>query len=587
MLKIFSRYYSFIFRYRWQFAAFFTVVVFANITSSIQPYFYKLFVDALPQTNYKQLLNILLSYFGLRFGELMLSVLAWYLSFFVVIYASRDARVAVVKKIQELDFAYHLTRSTGSLISAIKRGDGAFLSIFQEVNLQLAGVAVQFLVLLAFFFSIRLEIGVLMLISFSVALVAARFLIQRNIRTRREFNDREDDVSAVIVDNMINFETVKLFGKEEREIKRLKSVFLPWEKAYWGYSNSFRQIDLIIGTIANTFLFFIMLLALVKVARLTLSVGEYVLILGFVTQFYGKFFDLVYEFRNVARHYSDLETYFSILDKETLVKDPEKPVELEKAKGEIEFRNVTFTYPEAKKPSLENFNLKIRQGESVAFVGKSGVGKTTIVKLLMRFYDVDAGDGGGDNVNSGEILLDGIAIRNFTKTNLRSFIGVVPQEPVLFNDTLGFNIAYGADNATKKEIDVAAKMANLDEFIRNLPKKYETLVGERGVKLSGGQRQRLAIARMILANPDIIIFDEATSQLDSESERLIQDAFWEAAKGKTTIVIAHRLSTVVRADKIVVMEEGRIKETGSHRALVSKNNGLYKKFWNLQVEAFD
>ncbi|MBI4029184.1 MAG: ABC transporter ATP-binding protein [Candidatus Blackburnbacteria bacterium] len=577
MLKIFRRYYSFIFRYKWQFVAFFSVVIIANVASSVQPYFYKLFVDALPRTNYEELLHILLAYFGLRFGELILSVLAWYLSFFVVIYASRDARVAVVKKIQELDFAYHLTRSTGSLISAIKRGDGAFLSIFQEVNLQLAGVAIQFFVLLGFFFNIRLEIGSLMLVSFSLALVAAKFLIQKNIRTRSEFNNREDEVSAVIVDNMINFETVKLFGKEEREIKRLKNVFLPWEKAYWGYSNSFRQIDLIIGSIANVFLFCIMLLALVKVVRLSLSIGEYVLILGFVAQFYGKFFDLVYEFRNVARHYSDLETYFSILDKETLVKDPEKPKKLENVKGEIEFKNVTFTYPEAKRSSLENFNLKIRQGESVAFVGKSGVGKTTIVKLLMRFYDVD----------SGEILLDGVNIKNFTKSGLRSFIGVVPQEPVLFNDTVGFNIAYGTDHAIKKEIDAAARMANLDGFIQNLPKKYETRVGERGVKLSGGQKQRLAIARMILANPDVIIFDEATSQLDSESERLIQDAFWVTAKGKTTIVIAHRLSTVVRADKIVVMQEGRIKEIGSHRALIAKNNGLYKKFWNLQVEAFD
>lgn len=579
MLKIFRRYYSFIFKYKWRFVAFSTVLIAASILLSIQPYFYKLFVDELQskQVSFERLLRILLIYFGVRIGELFLSILAWFLSVSVVMYASRDARVAVVKKIQDLDFAYHLTRSTGGLISAIKRGDGAFQSLFNEINFQLVGILVQFSVLLTFFFKIRWEIGVLMIFSFAVAFVAGWFLIKKNIKARIEFNAREDDVSAVIVDNMINFETVKLFGKEDREIARLQDTFLPWIKANWRYANSFRAIDISVGTIANVALFFVLLTALVRVTGARLSVGEYVLILGFVTQFYGKFFDLIYEFRNAARQYADLETYFSIFDRETVVLDPEQPVLKHEVKGEIEFKNVTFTYPEGRGPSLKNFNLKIRQGESVAFVGRSGVGKTTLVKLLMRFYDTD----------SGKITIDGINVKDFTKSKLRSFIGVVPQEPVLFNDTIGFNIAYGADDPTKKEIEAATRMANLDGFVNGLAQKYETRVGERGVKLSGGQKQRLAIARMILADPDIIVFDEATSQLDSESERLIQDAFWKAVRDKTTIIIAHRLSTVVRADKIVVMEEGKIKEMGSHRALVNKKSGLYKKFWTMQVEAFD
>ncbi|MBI3954779.1 ATP-binding cassette domain-containing protein, partial [Candidatus Collierbacteria bacterium] len=207
-----------------------------------------------------------------------------------------------------------------------------------------------------------------------------------------------------------------------------------------------------------------------------------------------------------------------------------------------------------------------------ALVGRSGAGKTTVVKLLMRFYDVE----------KGAITIDKINIKDFTKSQLRSFIGVVPQEPILFNNTIGYNIGYGVDKASAKEIKTAARMANLGNFIETLSEKYETNVGERGIKLSGGQKQRLAIARMILSNPDIIIFDEATSNLDSESEKLIQEAFWQIAKNKTTIIIAHRLSTIMRADRIIVMDCGKIIEMGSHRDLLTKKNGLYKHFWDLQ-----
>ncbi|MBU0974311.1 ATP-binding cassette domain-containing protein [Patescibacteria group bacterium] len=207
------------------------------------------------------------------------------------------------------------------------------------------------------------------------------------------------------------------------------------------------------------------------------------------------------------------------------------------------------------------------------FVGHSGAGKTTITKLLMRFFDPD----------SGKVTIDGVDIADLTKTNLRSFMGVVPQEPILFNDSIVYNIGYGASTSNLEEVVAAAKMANLHDFISDLPKGYDTKVGERGVKLSGGQKQRLAIARMILSTPDIIIFDEATSQLDSESERLIQDAFWKASKNKTTIIIAHRLSSITRAGKIVVMDGGKIAEIGNHEQLLEKN-GLYNKFWKLQTE---
>lgn len=394
------------------------------------------------------------------------------------------------------------------------------------------------------------------------------------MKKRADFNTEEDHISGIITDNLINFETVKYFAKEEWERNRLRQDFKKWTSVLWGFANTFRLIDITVGSIGNIGLFLVLFISLKQLVAAELTPGQFVLVLGFITDFYPKFYQLIFRFRDLAKNYTDLQTYFAILDNQIVIKDPVKPVHKEEVKGEIEFKNITFTYPEGKARSLHDFNLHIRNGQSVALVGKSGVGKTTIVKLLMRLYDIQKGD----------IAIDGINIKKFSKSQLRSFMGIVPQEPILFNNSIAFNIGYGAENATIAEIKAAAAMANMDDFIESLPKKYETNVGERGIKLSGGQKQRLAIARMILSNPDIIIFDEATSHLDSESEKAIQDAFWKAAKDKTTIIIAHRLATVVKADKIIVLEEGKIVEEGSHRALIAKKNGVYRHFWEMQSE---
>ena len=297
------------------------------------------------------------------------------------------------------------------------------------------------------------------------------------------------------------------------------------------------------------------------------------MIISFIGMFFPKLFDLIYGFRDISIGYADIQKYFGILSYPIQIKDPENPIHKEIVRGEINFDNVSFSYKESKKNAISGIDLTIRESQSVALVGRSGSGKTTLIKLLMRFYDVD----------KGGITIDGTNINDFTKSNLRSFMGVVPQEPILFNETIGYNIGYGKEKTSHDEIEAAAKLANIHEFIEGLPKKYETAVGERGIKLSGGQKQRLAIARMILSDPDIIIFDEATSQLDSENERLIQEAFWRVARDKTTIIIAHRLSTAMRADKIVVFEKGKISEIGSHLFLLSKKNSLYKHFWDLQT----
>ncbi len=575
MWRIYRTYYQFLFRYKWRFLIFVLFVIASSVLNSIQPLYYKLFIDSIASKPFAALTPILFSYFIIRIVELVSDMLKHTTSDWVVLEASRDARLAVFKKIQDLDFAFHLSKSTGSLISSIKRGDGSFFELMHSVNLRLFSIFISFFVTLGFFVSINITLALLMVLSLAINLAFSGLLIKNNIRTRKEFNKAEDEISDIIVDNLINYETVKLFAREDHEYHHLQDTFVNWLKALWGYANSFRIFDGVVGGVGNLGLFGVLLFGLYQLDQRLLSPGEYIMIIGFTSSFYPKFFEMIYELRSIAKHHADIEKYFTILDQTTAVKDPLSPVVKTDIQGEIKFENVHFTYPEGKNGALKNINLDIRSGQSVAFVGRSGVGKTTLVKLLMRFYDP----------TKGSITLDGINIKKFTKQQLRSFMGVVPQEPILFNKTIGYNIGYGIDNPSTEDIIAASKMANLHDFIDSLPHKYDTQVGERGVKLSGGQKQRLAIARMILSQPDIIIFDEATSQLDSESEKLIQDAFWKAAKNKTTLIIAHRLSTITRAEKIVVMEHGQIVEVGSHRQLLANKDSLYSRFWNLQTKS--
>lgn len=572
MFKVFKTYYHFIFRYKKKFAFFLFALVGLGITESIQPYFLKLFTDQVLSRNHKVLFQTLVIFILVRLLKLLFDNLTYWSGDRFLSLAARDAKLAVFKKIQDLDFAFHLNKSTGSLISAIKRGDNAFWDLHHGVNIKLTRIAIKFIIVLFFFFHLNWQISIYLILSFISNVFLARLLIKHNIKTRKELNREDDRVSHVVVDNLINFETVKLFAKETWELNRLKKQYIPWMKKFWNFANSFRIIDTSVGILGNLTLLLTLSVAIKQLVNSLLTPGEFLMVFGFITTFYHNFFELVYELRSIAKRHTDLEKYFSVLNQNVLVKDPHKPTKKTSTRGEIEFKNVSFAYPENTKKAVRNINLTIRQGQSIAFVGHSGVGKTTLIKLLMRFYDP----------SKGEILLDNINIKKFTKDQLRSFMGVVPQEPIMFNNSIAYNIAYGRDKTLQKEIIAAAKMANLHNFILTLPKKYKTKVGERGVKLSGGQKQRLAIARMILSDPDIIIFDEATSQLDSESEKRIQDAFWKAAKNKTTIVIAHRLSTVVRAEKIVVMKHGRIKEVGSHYQLLKDPDSLYSRFWRLQ-----
>src|SRR3989344_513988 len=575
LIKILKTFYKFFFNKKGWTIVFVLIIVIAPIIDSLTPYFYKQFVDKIPTHDYDLLLKILLFYIGIRFMALLFSTSRFLVGDILGVDAVANTIATVFAHIHNLDFAFHSSKSSGSLISAIKRGEGAFWNLYFSIHYRIVDVSVRFFVLLYFFKNLNSFIFIMTIVTFVLAILIMLVFVKMNVERKRKVNELEDDISSVIVDNMINFETVKLFVKELWEQRRLSVIQVDWRKAVWKYVYTFRGLDVSIGTVINISIFSILLYSLNMTIRGMFTLGDFVLIAVFLQSFFTYLFELVWGFRDIAKSYSDIEKFFGILDYGVEIKDPENPVELEKIRGEIKYNNVTFTYSESKKEAVEKINLNIRQGQSIALVGRSGSGKTTLIKLLMRFYDVD----------QGMITVDGVDVRKFTKNHLRSFMGVVPQEPVLFNNTIEYNIGYGKEKVTKEEIVAAAKIANLHDFVLGMPKKYKTHVGERGIKLSGGQKQRLAIARMILSEPDIIIFDEATSQLDSENEKLIQDALWKVTKNKTTVIIAHRLSTAMRADKIVVMDKGKIVESGSHSVLPARDKSLYKHFWNLQINA--
>lgn len=574
MIKGLKTYFGFITRRKLIYIGFILLVTSTGILFSLNPYFYKLFTENIQGGSFQVLLGILLIYMAVRVLSQAIDMLSGVVGDTILFRAATEARTEIFNHVQDLDFAFHSSKSSGSLISAFKRGDGAFYNIYHTIHYNLIGVVIGFFTMLYFFASLNIRITAIVVVSFVLITIFLRFLVTNNVRKRSLFNDEEDKVSGIITDNLINFDTVKFFSKEQWERGRLSSAFVPWLRSLWGYVGSFRLIDIMMFTILNVTILLILLISIKDATEGKMSVPDFVLVTGFVSIFFPRLWDMVWGFREIAKNYSDIEKYFNILGYKVKVKDPQNPIVLSDLKGKVVFENVSFSYKERKNQALKNLSLEVKEGQSVALVGRSGSGKTTFVRLLMRFYDP----------SFGRILVDGINVKKVTKSNLRGNIGLVPQEPILFNNTIRFNIGYGKPDATLAEIKSAAKLANIDEFIESLPKRYKTEVGERGVKLSGGQKQRLAIARVILANPKIIIFDEATSHLDSESERLIQEAFWRTAKNKTTIVIAHRLSTIMKADKIVVMSEGQIVETGSHKELLKKENGVYRHLWELQVD---
>jgi len=569
-MKSLRIFYQFLGKYKWRMLFFLSITTLTVFLETIRPYWLKGILDNAQANNFSAVFTFLLLFGLSTIGANLISTFSYYLGDKIVIPFSREIRETVFQKVLELDFAYHVNKNTGSLISAFRRGDNAVFGIFQDVHQELFRVLISLIVTLVFLFRSSPPIAFSLLILFIANVFLIWWLIKINLKYRTEFNKSEDEISGIITDSLINYETVKFFAAETKERRRLSLSFDIWSKKFWEFANSFRLMDISIGTVSGTGILFILWLAIKRLNH-GFTLGDLVMVSGFITSFYYQFFNLFFRLRDIAKSITDLDKYFAILSNDTQVKDSVLPQTLKHPQGSLLFTNLSFAYPGNNGRILDGINLDIKSGEQVAFVGRSGAGKTTLIKLLLRFYDPTA----------GSIEFDGVDIRSFTKSYLRSLMAVVPQEPILFNNTIKFNLSYGKENAKMSEIKQVAAAANILDFIESLPKKWQTEVGERGIKLSGGQKQRLAIARALLTDPKVLVFDEATSNLDSESERQIQKALKTASKNRTVIIIAHRFSTIRGADKIVVLSNGTIAEIGKHRDLIKKA-GLYKMLWTLQ-----
>ena len=396
---------------------------------------------------------------------------------------------------------------------------------------------------------------------------------ERRISIRRDMNESDTEAHSKAVDSLLNYETVKYFGNEEHEARRFDASMARYERAAirtytsLGVLNTGQAVIFTLGTVAC------MLLAARDVTRGTLTVGDFVMINAILMQLYLplNFMGMVY--REIKQGLIDVETMFALLNEPPEIVDKKGAKPLSVSKGEIKFENVSFAY-EPDRPILKNVSFEVPAGKMVAIVGPSGAGKSTISRILFRFYEL----------SGGRVLIDGQNIRDVTQASLRAAIGMVPQDTVLFNDTIEYNIRYGKPDASVAEVREAARLAQIDAFVMTLPQGYHALVGERGLKLSGGEKQRVAIARTILKAPPILMLDEATSALDSHTEHEIQDALERVARERTSLVIAHRLSTVVHADNIIVLDQGVIVERGTHPELLARG-GLYASLWARQREA--
>ena len=488
--------------------------------------------------------------------------------------AVRELANRTFRHMHQLSLRFHLERRTGGLSRIIERGNRAIELIIRMGVLNSIPTFIEMLfvsALLAYY--VGWELMVIVVVTVMCYIWFTLKASEWRIAIRRELNDSDTEANSKAVDSLLNFETVKYFGNEKLEAKRFDESIAKYEQAAiktytsLGILNSGQVIIFTIG------LTLCMLIAANGVITGKLTVGDFVMVNALLIQLYQPLNLMGMVYREIKQGLVDIENMFTLLGFAPEIQDKSEARPLDIKNGAIKFENVSFSYtPE--RPILQDVCFEVPAGKMVAIVGPSGAGKSTISRILFRFYDV----------SSGRILIDNQDLRDVTQESLRKSIGMVPQDTVLFNDTIAYNIRYGQPDASDEDVRQAAKMAQLDDFIHQLPEGYDTMVGERGLKLSGGEKQRVAIARTLLKGPPILMLDEATSALDSHTEREIQDALDKVAENRTTIVIAHRLSTVVHADEIIVLENGKIVERGNHAQLVS-HNGLYASMWSKQKEA--
>ena len=515
-----------------------------------------------------------IAYGGMRILMALLTQLRDGIFAKVAMNAVRRLAYRTFEHMHQLSLRFHLERKTGGLTRVLERGRNAIETIVRMVIMQLFPTILELaLVTAVLFYQFDWRYVAVILITVACYMLYTLYATELRIGIRRQMNESDTDANVKAIDSLLNYETVKYFVAEEREAKRYDRSMARYEEASVRAYVSLNMLNAGQAIIFTLGLSAVMIMCAYGIRRGTNTVGDLVMINAMMIQLYQplNFMGMVY--REIKQAVIDIETMFAILAVEPEIKDRPGAKPLVVRKGAIRFENVSFDYEPARQ-ILKGLSFEVPAGHTVAVVGPSGAGKSTISRLLFRFYDV----------TDGRISIDGQDIRDVTQKSLRSAIGVVPQDTVLFNDTIRYNIRYGRWDASNAEVEEAARLAQIDDFIRMSPKGYDTEVGERGLKLSGGEKQRVAIARTILKAPPILLLDEATSALDSHTEKEIQDALDRVSRNRTTLVIAHRLSTIVGAHEIVVLDQGEIVERGSHHQLLAKG-GLYASMWNRQREA--
>ena len=568
-------------KYVWSISIALFLLVLAKVITLAVPITLKRIVDHLTPTDgfsnteiaITVPIALLVAYGGLR----LMSIIFQELRNAVFVRASqqttREISLQVFEHLHTLSLRFHLDRQTGGLSRDIERGTRSIGAVYRYLLFAIFPTILEVVLVcsyLTYYFGWLVgSITLLTIICYSwVTHIITAWRTQFRIR----MNEADSVSNTAAIDSLINYETVKYFTNESHEYERFNRHLQLWQKESIKSELSLSLLNSLQGltiAIGSTIL---LILAATRVANDVLTIGDFVMITAFMMQLFLPLNFLGTIFREVKRSLIDMSQILNLLNEKQEIKDTDNAIELNVESPSIEFNNISFSF-QANRPILQGINFTITAGKKVAIVGASGAGKSTLAKLLFRFYEV----------TGGNIKIGTQNIQEVTLYSLRKSIGIVPQDTVLFNDTLLYNVQYGRPDASMYDVLKAIKMANLEEFVERLPEGLETKVGERGLKLSGGEKQRVAIARTILKDPDILILDEATSSLDSKTERDIQEALNSVAKNRTTLVIAHRLSTIVDADNIIVLDNGKVLESGTHQELL-KNNGAYQKLWSIQQD---